>query len=103
MKKKNLQSLRLHKHKIANLSLLHTKKGGTEGTNGMQTTDTSINNCTTIATFHYNCDTNTCIDVYTAFTYTSCPDTNGSDTKVPPPTEYASCNDSHNNNPGFSG
>ncbi|MEM6719645.1 MAG: hypothetical protein AAF611_10035 [Bacteroidota bacterium] len=85
MKKKKFKNLELYKHKISNLSLLHKKTGGINGTGIANTTyttgtDADTSDMTTNVTEESIC-------------YSYCDDcgTNGGTIKCPPPTEYETC------------
>lgn len=81
MKKKNLKNLTLRAYKVSNLALLPKQKGGDLNTDTNIETDTDYNG---------NSILYTCITEYRSCIFSDCA-TNGGDTKVPPPTEYETC------------
>lgn len=81
MKKKNLKNLRLHTHKISNLTLLYRNVGGKANTN-VDTMPTINTNDLTIV--------RECQTKYESCVFSECI-TNGGDTKAPPPSEYEGC------------
>jgi len=91
MKKKSLKTLKLHTYKISNLTLLHAKVGGTLTTTTTATnpTDANANGNSGDFSGESECtadETSLDVLVCTSLYITDCA-TNGSATKVPPPTE----------------
>jgi len=96
MKKKSLKNLRLRKHSVSNLALLHRKTGGATDTY----TDVPGSANPNDITFD-----NECIFANMSMDIAECPTLLNNDcgtVRAKPPTEYQSCNDiaiNTNNNP----